>query len=120
MFHKGLNKSSYTHQEVLDAKTVVFGPPYGRGAESVALQLHCSVKEARAYMDAIWDPYTSAMQFMRDRVREVHETGEVRSHYGRKRRWGLITSDNVKEVEHEARNFDVQSTATDTNLLIML
>lgn len=133
LFGRGTAKASYSHQEVLDAKTLVFGPPYGRGAPSIARQFAkgawrnmtpkekaIKVGEAQHWLDLTWNPYSRALEYMQERIQEVHETGEVRSYYGRKRHWGLITKDNVKAVEHEARNYNVQSTANDTNLLVML
>jgi uracil-DNA glycosylase family 4 len=42
LFGRGTAKSNYTHQEVLDAKTAVFGPIYGRGAVSLAQQFYHS------------------------------------------------------------------------------
>ncbi len=133
LFGRGTDKANYTHQEVLDAKTVVFGPPYGRGAPSIARQFaggswramtredhSAKIREAQQWLNITWGPYSRALEYMQERIQEVHNTGEVRSFYGRKRRWGLITEDNVHAVENEARNFNVQSTASDTNLLVML
>lgn len=133
LFGRGTDKANYNHQEVLDAKTLVFGPPYGRGAPSIARQFargewdamtreeqSTKIYEAQRWLDITWGPYSRALEYMQERIREVHDTGEVRSHYGRKRHWGLITETNVASVEHEARNFNIQSTASDTNLLVML
>jgi len=133
LFGRGTDKANYNHQEVLDAKTLAFGPPYGRGAPSIAQQFArgawrtmtreeqlARIREAQHWLDITWGPYSKALEYLQKRIQEVHETGEVKSHYGRKRHWGLITEDNVKAVEHEARNFNIQSTASDTNLLVML
>ncbi len=133
LFGRGTDKANYSHQEVLDAKTLVFGPPYGREAPSIARQFakgnwdtmdskERSVKigEAQHWLDITWKPYGRALEYMQERIQEVHSTGEVRSFYSRKRHWGLITEHNVNAVENEARNFNVQSTASDTNLLVML
>ncbi len=133
LFGRGTDEANYNHQEVLDAKTLVFGPPYGRGAPSIAQQFakgdwdamtreeqSTRIHEAQRWLDLTWGPYSRALEYMQERIREVHDTGEVRSYYGRKRHWGLITEGNVTSVEHEARNFNVQSTASDTNLLVML
>jgi len=133
LFNRGTTKANYTHQEVLDAKTLVFGPPYGRGAHSIAKQFAggawrgltlseqaAKIEEAQHWLDVTWSPYGRALEYMRERIQEVHDTGEVKTIYGRKRRWGLITESNVVSVENEARNFSIQSTANDTNLLVML
>ena len=112
-------RPSYTHQEVLDAKMIVFGPLYGRGIPSLARQLGCSLPEAQRYFDSVFAGFQVFLKWSDDRVAEAKENGEVRSYFGRKRRWGLITDDNLKDVEHEARNHPVQSTATDVNLLTM-
>ena len=120
LYGRGTSKKNYTHQEVLDAKTGVFGPIYGRGAASMARLLKCSVAEAQKYIDKLWEPYPTALAYLRSKEREVHVDGELVSYYGRYRRWGLITEDNVKSVEHEARNFTVSSASSDTNLLVML
>lgn len=133
LFGRGTAKANYSHQEVLDAKTLAFGPPYGRGAPSIARQFarggwgaltreeqFTKIREAQHWLDITWGLYSRALKYMQERIDEVHNTGEVRSYYGRKRHWGLITEDNVRTVEHEARNFNIQSTASDTNLLVML
>lgn len=120
LYGRGTGKDAYTHQEILDAKTGVFGPIYGRGAPSMARLLKCEIREAQKYIDKLWEPYPVALAYLKSKEQEVHEEGELRSYYGRVRRWGLITEDNVKSVEHEARNFTVSSASTDTNLLVML
>jgi len=133
LFGRGTDKANYNHQEVLDAKTLVFGPPYGRGSPSIARQFakgdwdamtreeqSTKIREAQRWLDITWGPYGRALKYMQERIQEVHDTGEVRSYYGRKRHWGLITEANVASVEHEARNYNIQSTANDTNLLVML
>jgi uracil-DNA glycosylase family 4 len=113
-------KETYTHQEVLDGKMMVFGPLYGRGIPSMARQLKCSIPEAQEYYNRLFAPFQVFLRWSDARAEEAKETGEVRSFFGRKRRWGLITDDNIKDVEHEARNHPVSSTASDVNLLTML
>jgi len=113
-------KKSYTHQEVLDAKTMIFGPLYGRGIPSMARQLKCSNQEAKKYFDRLFAPFQVFLNWSEAQAKRAVETGESRSFFGRKRRWGLITNDNVWSVEHEAKNHPVSSTASDVNLLTML
>lgn len=120
LYGRGTSKANYTHQEVLDAKTGVFGPIYGRGAPSMARLLKCSISEAQHYIDKLWEPYPTTLHYLEAKEVEVQENGEIRSYYGRWRHWGLITDDNLMSVKHEARNFPVSSAASDTNLQIML
>jgi len=113
-------KDSYTHQEALDAKTMVFGPLYGRGIPSMARQLKCNYQEAKEYFNRLFAPFHVFLDWSDAQAASAVETGESRSFFGRKRRWGLITDDNIKDVEHEAKNHPVSSTASDINLLTML
>lgn len=113
-------KESYTHQEVLDAKTMIFGPLYGRGIPSMARQLRCSYQEAKDYFNRLFAPFYVFLAWSDAQAEKAVETGESRSFFGRKRRWGLITDDNIIDVKNEARNHPVSSTASDVNLLTML
>lgn len=120
LYGRGFDKKNYTHQEVLDAKTGIFGPIYGRGADSMAKLFKCSVVAAQKIIDALWEPYPTALAFLQSKEQEVLDEGELISYYGRYRRWPLITPDNKLDVMHEGRNFPVSSPSSDTNLLIML
>jgi len=148
LYGRGYSKKNYTHQEVLDAKTAVFGPIYGRGPESLAQQFFHSevlklrsegkpikyatwadlplaeqrerIMQAQAHIDKLWEPYPTALAWLRANVAKAQETGELCSYYGRYRRWGLVTEAVLEEIKTKGRNFPVQSAASDTNLLIML
>lgn len=111
---------TYSHQQVLDAKMLVFGPFYGRGLPSMARQLGCSLEDAAKFQQAILGGFTRMFEFFKEVRKELHDTGEVRSHYGRRRRWGLITEDNQASAERESRNFSISSPSSDTNLLAMI
>jgi DNA polymerase I-like protein with 3'-5' exonuclease and polymerase domains len=113
-------KEAYTHQEVLDGKMMIFGPLYGRGIPSMARQLKCPIPEAQKYYDRLFAPFKVFLQWSDAQAKEAVETGEIKSFFGRKRKWGLVTDDNLKDIEHEARNHPVSSTASDVNLLTML
>ncbi|MEM3426766.1 MAG: DNA polymerase [Nitrososphaerales archaeon] len=148
LYGRGYSKKNYTHQEVLDAKTAVFGPIYGRGPESLAQQFFHSellklrtegkpikyttweelpewerrsrILQAQDHIDRLWEPYPTALAWLKANVAKAQESGELCSYYGRYRRWGLVTEAVLEDIKTKGRNFPVQSAASDTNLLIML
>lgn len=148
LYGRGFDKKNYSHQEVLDAKTAVFGPIYGRGAESLARQFYHSeiaalkaqgktlyyptwaslskdaqmyrIAQAQEHIDKLWAPYPTALNWLKANVEKAQKEGELRSWYGRYRHWGLITEELQENVKTQGRNFPVQSPSSDTNLLIMV
>jgi DNA polymerase I-like protein with 3'-5' exonuclease and polymerase domains len=163
LYGRGFAKKNYTHQEVLDAKTAVFGPIYGRGAESLAQQFYHSelavlkviaadtaksdkdraaaakwltkyptwsrlpreemmrrVSTAQEHIDTLWEPYPTALRWLKSNVKTGQENGELVSYYGRYRHWGLVTEEILEDIKTAGRNFPVQSASSDTNLLIMI
>jgi DNA polymerase-1 len=148
LYGRGFSKSNYNHQEVLDAKTAVFGPIYGRGPESLAKQFYHSevamlkeagkairwptweslprieqqnrILKAQEHIDKLWAPYPTSLNWLKANVAKAQEDGELQSYYGRVRHWGLITEDTLEDIKTAGRNFPVQSASSDTNLLIMI
>src|SRR5690606_36382699 len=45
--------------------------------------------------------------------KEAVRTGCLNTEFGRKRRWSLVTADNLWKVENQATNFKSQSTGSD-------
>jgi len=107
------------------AKRVGFGVAYNRSAFTLSRGPLFDVlggdtvsdghrqNSAQQFIDAFWELYWQYRQAQQSWVRTAFETGELQTPFGRKRRWMLITEQNKKEIENQACNFPVQSTASD-------
>ncbi len=73
------------------AKAVNYGILFQMTARGLSRELSCTYREAQAYIDAFWQRYSGAKQFLDDFVRELEQkpSGErtVRSYLGRIRRF---------------------------------
>lgn len=68
---------------------------------------------AQGYIDSFWQLYHVLRAEQKGWVQTAFATGELVTPFGRKRRWPLITDGNAKEIENQACNFPIQSTASD-------
>lgn len=64
-----------------------------------------------------WTQFSTFAAWAKEQQQLAVKQGWVASHFGRRRRWHLITTGNVREVQKEAVNHPVQSTASDIMLL---
>lgn len=114
----GKPESAITKADRFISKFVTFGVMYGRQAPSLARgELNCSIPEAVAYIRAFWAAYPRYKKWWDSVRRFVREEGYVRSSVGRKRRWPLITPDNVEDILNQAVNMPIQSLASDLCLM---
>ena len=107
------------------AKRVTFGVMYNRSAFTLSrgplLEVLGGVeipedirrRKAQDFIDAFWGVYPDYYQWQQDRMHEALTNGELTTPFGRKRRWMLITHQNRHEVQNQAVNFPIQSTASD-------
>lgn len=108
---------NFTKKEKLRAKAVNFGVPYGRSEFSIAEEHNMPRQEARAMIENWKRRYAQAHAYLLSCDRAV-ERGEVlETPFKRRRRYGLITPLTLEEVQHEARNFRIQSIASDLTLI---
>lgn len=113
------------HAEVADAlqtpriraKAVNFGIAYGRTEYSFAEEFGVSVEEARQYLDDWFDRFPKAKEYMDRCAKAVIDGKTLITPFGRHRRFGLVTADNLQALQNEARNFVIQSVASDLTLL---
>lgn len=102
---------SYTKEQYVKSKNINFGVTYGQSASAFAQMYHMDEKEAQAYIDSWWRQFPVLRQW----VKSVHKTattqGHILSPFGHKRRFHLITKENLKDVEREAVNFLPQNIA---------
>jgi len=116
---------AFTKEQRVKVKGLNFGAAYGRGAESVALEFGMSIGEARFLIDKWFRRAKGAKHFM-DKVEEYLMDGKIFvTPFGRKRRFGNIARyikdpELLAHIKKEARNFPIQSTASDLTLLAAL
>lgn len=110
----------YDHEDYMKAKMVNFGILYGREAFSLAMQLGCTIAEAQAYIDGFFARMPGVKRHLVSVANQAVRTGELRTIFGRRRRFGLVTQQNYREVQKQANNFLPQSTATDVTFLALI
>lgn len=102
------------------SKMVTFGMLYGRQAPSLAKFMGVSVAEAKAFLAKFAAQFPKYFGWWKGQQERAIDTGFLETEFGRRRRWNLITPDNVLEIQRQAVNFPVQSTASDITLTSML
>jgi DNA polymerase I-like protein with 3'-5' exonuclease and polymerase domains len=122
-----------------NSKFVTFGIAYGRQAWSLSVgelaeiiastqaELHANGEYvpageeiAQAYIDRLWAKYPKWKAAYDKWQYDALEYGELTTPFGRKRRWRLITPDNINQIRNQAVNFPPASTASDINLHAMI
>jgi DNA polymerase-1 len=107
---------NFTKEQRVKAKNVNFGIAYGRTHYTIAEEFKMSEIEAKALLDEWFRRAPKAHKFLLECDGKA-ERGEVLvTPFGRKRRFGLISDVKVQELRNEARNFPIQSIASDLNL----
>lgn len=102
--------------ERIKAKTINFGIPYGRTPESIAQEFNMPIEEARKMVQDWFKRAPDVERYLLECDRAA-ETGQVlTTPFGRHRRFGLISAENVEDLKKEARNFRIQSIASDLTL----
>ena len=101
------------------AKMLVFGLNYGRGAPSIAKQLKCSITEAKSLVDRYFAPMPRVKAWREEIYLEALDLEYLETRVGRRRRFHMITDDNLHDIEKQAMNTPVQSLANDVNLEVM-
>lgn len=99
------------------AKAVNFGIAYGRTEYSFAEEFGVSVAEARTYLEDWFKRFPQAAEYMAKCCEDVRVGKALVTPFGRHRRFGLITQENIGKLENEARNFVIQSVASDLTLI---
>ncbi len=103
------------------AKTVTFGIIYGRSAKGLAPQMGVSTYEAYDYIARFFDAMPGVRLWIAKERDLVVATHEVKSIFGRTRRFPLIASRSQKaEVQRMAVNMQVQSPVSDMTLMASL
>ena len=105
--------SNYDKDQYTTCKNMNFGICYLQGAMTFAQTYGLTRADAQAYIDLWWTTFPETEHWVQH-VREVMESEtEVRNPFNRKRRFHLITSENVDDCHRQAVNMIPQSTASE-------
>jgi len=107
---------NFTTENRQSAKNMDFGVAYRISAKTFKQHHNIPIKEGQKFIDWWWGRFAGVARWEKGVEKEVH-ANIVRSPFGRKRRFYLITDDNKEALYREAINFYPQSTASDITLL---
>ncbi|SNV62972.1 DNA polymerase I [Veillonella rodentium] len=112
----GKAQEDVTGEERSHAKAVNFGIIYGISDFGLSRDLGITRAEAKNYIDLYFSRYPKVKEYMDRMVQEAHETGKVRTMFGRQRELPDINSRNFNRrsfAERTAMNTPIQGTAAD-------
>jgi uracil-DNA glycosylase family 4 len=94
-------------------KCFVYGLAYGREAKSIAEELDIPLREAQMMLRDFFSVIPNIVAF-REKVKKMALQGQdLITPFGRRRRFSLITDENIKEIQNEACAFFPQSIGSD-------
>jgi DNA polymerase-1 len=110
----------FTQEQRVRAKFVNFGIAYGRGAKSISDEFKIPIDESAEMIRGWFRRAPEAAAYIKH-CREAPVLGKTLSTpFGRRRRFGLVTKENLNTLQNEAVNFPIQSTASDLTLISAL
>ena len=118
----GKSQEDVTSEERSHAKAINFGIIYGISDFGLSRDLGITRGEAKNYIDLYFSRYPKVKEYMDLMVQEAHETGKVRTMFGRQRELPDINSRNFNRrsfAERTAMNTPIQGTAADIIKLAM-
>jgi DNA polymerase-1 len=102
---------NYTKEQYTKSKNINFGVCYGQSAFAFAQMYHMDKTEAQAYIDAWFVKFPKVKDWIEDTQKVILEDNYLTSPYGFKRRFHLITEENLNDILREGVNFLPQNTA---------
>lgn len=103
--------ANYTKEEYVKSKNQNFGITYGQSPQAFQQMYHIPLEESQAYVDAWWAEFPDLLEWTKYEKEKAKREGLVVSPFGHKRRFHLITDENIGDVEREAVNFKPQNIA---------
>ena len=103
-----------------DAKKLVFGSIYGRGARSIAEVLEISVKKAEELQKRFKETMPDANNWLKDSEKRARENLYLTSFLGRNRRlWGYLFKNKFIHfaMDRLAKNSKIQGVCSDLNII---
>lgn len=102
---------AYTKEEYVKSKNINFGVTYGQSAFAFAQMYHMPESEADEYIKSWWREFPQLLEWTNETKQRAKSQGFIQSPFGHKRRFHLITDENIGDVEREAVNFLPQNIA---------
>jgi DNA polymerase-1 len=99
------------------AKTINFGIAYGKTAESFAKEMNISVELAYEYIRRWFGRFPKTEIFLDKQAFIAINGGTLRTPFGRYRRFSYVSKETQSHIANEAKNFAIQSLASDLTLL---
>lgn len=96
-------------------KAYFYGMNYGREAFSIAAEYKLPVKQVEADMAKFFGNMPQLVEW-RDMIKKTLRSAPLQTVFDRRRRFWLITRENLRDSEKEGLAFVPQSTANDINL----
>ena len=106
----------YTPEQYSTCKNVNFGVFYGQTADTFQEKHGIPKQLAEPYIEWVWKTFHGVAEWEDSIRREVHKRHVLVSPFGRKRRFHLLTRENLQAAFREGINFLPQSTASDLTL----
>lgn len=113
----GSDPSFVYGQAKMRGKAVNFGIVYGREAFSLAKEFNIPVDEAQRWIDTWFDTYAEAARFIEWCRKAPIRKKSLITVFGRMKRFGVVSNENLRALQNESANFPHQSTASDIMLL---
>jgi len=103
--------ANYTKEQYVKSKNINFGVPYGQSAFAFSQMYHMPQKEAQAYIDNWFKTFPGVQKWIEETHKIIYKDNYLVSPYGFKRRFYLITDENIEAIKREGVNFLPQNTA---------
>lgn len=113
---KGTPEYDKAYEQYTRCKNVNFGIVYGITARGLSDQIGDSVAVAQQYIDGWANRFPVAWDFIGKCRRAPKNNQILTTTFGRKKRVGLVTQGNIKNLMNESANFPHQSIASDITL----
>ena len=105
--------ADYTKEQYVKSKNINFGVCYEQSAFMFSQMYQMPQKEAQAYIDNWFKQFPQVLEW-KDQIKQQVVTGDdIVAPFGGKRRFHLITEENLEEVKRQAINFLPQNTASE-------
>jgi uracil-DNA glycosylase family 4 len=104
---------NYTKEQYVKSKNINFGVCYGQSAFAFAQMYAMPQKEAQRYIDNWFKTFPQVDEWIAQVHQQAIEDTVIVAPLGGKRRFHLITEENIEEVKRQAVNFLPQNTASE-------